>query len=335
MTTLTPIRLDRNEGAPPDEALLAAVVRGGAARVREYPDEAPLEALLAGQFNADPAGVVVTTGADGALERACRIRLAPGTELLLTDPTFEMFPLFAAMTGATPVSVPWLEGRFPLEEFRARIRPATRVIALVSPNNPTGLVMTIEDVAAVAEAAPPGALVIFDHVYADYAREDLTAAVRKLRNTVVVRTFSKAWGLAGCRVGYALTEPAIAREMREAGPPYAVAGLSLALAMAAIERGTEPITRHLRRIAEEREDLRGRLQLWGAECAPSQGNFLFPSFGGRVEAVRESLAQDGILVRRFPNNPLIADALRISLPGDPIIYDRLLRALARALGGAS
>ena len=334
MTTLTPIRLDRNEGAPPDEELLAAVARGGAARVREYPDEAPLEALLARLFKVDPAGVVVTTGADGALERACRIRLGPDSELLLTDPTFEMFPLFAAMTRATPVSVPWRSGRFPLEEFLARIGSATRVIALVSPNNPTGLVMTIEDVEAIAAAAPPGALVIFDHVYADYAEQDLTAAVRRLGNTVVVRTFSKAWGLAGCRVGYALTEPAIAREMREAGPPYAVAGLSLALAVAALERGTEPLTRHLRRIAEERDDLRGRLLLWGAGCAPSQGNFLFPSFGERVEAVRESLARDGILVRRFPRNPLIADALRISLPGDPAIYDKLLRALARALGGA-
>lgn len=331
MTTLTPIRLDRNEGAWPDPALIASAFDDSVRLVREYPDATPLEALLARRLNLDPEGVVVTTGADGALERACRLRLGPGTELLLTDPTFEMFPLFAAMTGATPVGVRWL-ARFPTEQLIARIGPATAVIALVSPNNPTGLVLAQKDLDAVAAAAPD-ALVIFDHVYAEYAKDDLTHAAMRFPNVIVVRTFSKAWGLAGCRVGYALTTPSLARDLRKAGPPYAVAGPSLALATAALERGDQELNRHVNRILEEREDLRDRLLAWGADCPPSQGNFLFPSFGARVESVRDSLAQSGMLVRRFPENPLIADALRISLPGAPEVYDRLVRALARALGG--
>ena len=329
MTTLAPIRLDRNEGARPDASLIAGLI-GSQALFREYPDEKPLEAALAARFFVDPERVVVTNGADGALERACRIRLQPGVELLMTDPTFEMFPLFAGMTGAIPVTVPWL-GKFPRERFITGISDNTGVIALVSPNNPTGQVMTIDDVGAIAAAAP-SALVILDHVYGDYADEDLTLAALEFPNVVVVRTFSKAWGLAGCRVGYAIARPAVAFRMREAGPRYSVAGPSLALAMAALERGDETVKAHVARIREEREDLTGRLQVWGVDCPPSQGNFVFPSFGERVAAVRDSLAQDGFIVRRF-ENPLISSSLRISLPGDVAIYDRLVRALARALGG--
>jgi histidinol-phosphate aminotransferase len=330
MTALAPIRLDRNEGARPDASLIAGLL-GNQTLFREYPDEKPLEAALAARFFVDAERVVVTNGADGALERACRVRLGPGIELLMTNPTFEMFPLFAGMTGAVPVSVPWL-GRFPREQLLAGITDATGVIALVSPNNPTGEVITLDDLAAVAAAAP-SALVIFDHVYGDYADEDLTQAALEFPNVVVVRTFSKAWGLAGCRVGYAIARPAVAYRMREAGPPYSVAGPSLALALAALERGDETVRAHVALVREEREDLAGRLRAWGSSAPASQGNFVFPDFGDRVGTVRDSLAEDGFVVRRF-ENPLISGSLRISLPGDPAVYDQLVRALARALGGA-
>ena len=331
MTTIAPIRLDRNEGARPDAALIASVLERSSL-FREYPDEVPLEAALARRWQVDPGCVVVTNGADGALERACRVRLGPGVELLMTNPTFEMFPLFATMTGATSVTVPWL-GRFPRDEMIAGISDNTGVIALVSPNNPTGAVISPADLAAISAAAP-SALVIFDHVYADYADEDITRAALERPNVVVVRTFSKAWGLAGCRVGYAIARPPVAFRMREAGPPYSVAGPSLALAGAALERGDDTVKAHVAMVREEREDLQGRLLAWGIESPPSQGNFVFPSFGGRVQSVRDSLAEDGFLVRRFPDNPLISGSLRISLPADAGIYDRLVRALARALGGA-
>lgn len=332
MTTLTPVRLDRNEGAQPDAGLISRVL-DDLRLFREYPDAAALEAALAERHGIDPAGVVVTPGADGALERACRLRLRPGVELLLTDPTFEMFPLFAGMTGATAVSVPWLD-RFPTRDLVARIGRATGVVALVSPNNPTGLVIGREDLEAVARAAPD-AIVIFDHVYADYAEEDLTAVAFRFPNVVVTRTFSKAWGLAGCRVGYALATPAIAARMRLAGPPYAVAGPSLAVAEATLAAGDGALRAHVARVREERAALRDLLLRAGIACPPSQANFLFPRFGPRVDAVRDSLARAGFVVRRFPDNPRIADALRISLPGDVAIYDRLVLALAKAIGGAS
>jgi len=332
MTTLAPIRLDRNEGARPDGALISRTFESRTDLFREYPDARPLEEALAAKYFVDPDRVVVTNGADGALERACRVGLRPGVDLLMTNPTFEMFPLFAAMTGATPVTVPWL-GRFPREEFIAGITPVTGVIALVSPNNPTGQSLALDDLAAVAAAAP-SALVIFDHVYADYATEDLTLAALEFPNVVVVKTFSKAWGLAGCRVGYAITRPAVAYRLREAGPPYSVAAPSLALALAALQRGDAALPRHVARVLEEREDLRGRMIAWGVDCPVSEGNFLFPAFGDRADAVFESLKADGILVRRFPGNPAIASSLRISLPGDPAVYDLLLQGLARALDGA-
>jgi histidinol-phosphate aminotransferase len=324
------VHLDTNEGARPDPALLRRLADADVQVIRGYPSTASLEQRLAERLGVPASRVVVANGADAILDRVCRAWLAPERELLVAEPTFEMFYRFAERAGATLVAVPWAD-RFPTEELLARITPATGVVAVVSPNNPSGLTCTATDLRRIADAAPQ-AIVLLDHVYVEYADEDLTPLALTLPNVVVVRTFSKAWGLAGCRVGYAVAGPEVASVIRAAGDPFPVSGPSLFLAEAALTSGTSTLEQHVARVRSERADLLQRVEAWGCPCASSQGNFLFPRVGPEAAAIRSALAADGLLVRHFADRPALADFLRITLPGDDALYQRLVMALARLLG---
>jgi histidinol-phosphate aminotransferase len=325
------LRLDGNEGSRPDPELLRDLAGQPADLLRDYPDLTALVERIAQRHAIEPARVVVTDGADGAMDRLFRAFLAPGRELLVPVPTFEMIHRFAAGCGAEVVQLPWVAG-FPLAAITDRIGPRTALVAVVSPNNPTGAVVSAAELAELAgRAAAASALLMLDHVYAEYADHDLTAEALAHPNVVVLRTFSKAWGLAGCRVGYALAAPEVAATLRNAGNPYPVAAPSARIARRRLDGGGEAMARHVARVRRERRQLSDWLADRGVEVPPSQGNFVLADFGRRAGFVRRGLAALGVLVRAFPHRPEIADALRISLPGQAEGFDRLLRALATVL----
>lgn len=303
------LRLDGNEGAGPEE-------------LRRYPDPRPLEEFLAQRLGVDPQQVLVTAGGDEALDRVCRAYLAPGRELIQPAPTFEMIARYARLAGAEVVSVPWPRGEFPTGEVVARIGERTRVICVVSPNNPTGAVARPEDLQRLAAAAPQ-ALLLADLAYTEFADLDLTAAALGLPNAVVVRSFSKAWGMAGLRVGYAAGPAEIIDCLRAAGGPYSVSRPSLARVAERLEIGVE---RFVDTVRQEREDLFELLKSLGAEPLPSQANFVLCRFED-ADWAYAGLAALGILVRRFPNRPELEGCLRITCPGGPEAFTRLERAL--------
>src|SRR5205085_2035653 len=142
-------------------------------------------------------------------------------------------------------------------------------------------------------AAAPNALLVIDRVYVEYADEDLTPGLLDLANVLVLRTFSKAWGLAGCRVGYAAVSPDVIGVLRAAGGPYSVAAPSIALALAQLERGVEPLRAHVARIRVERGLLATRLAARGLAPRPSQANFVLVECGARAQAIRTALAGRG------------------------------------------
>jgi histidinol-phosphate aminotransferase len=324
------LKLDGNEGARPGAGLFEALTRAGPELLRRYPEVAALEAALARRFGVASERVVLTAGADEAIDRCCRAFLEPGRSLLLPQPSFEMIDRYAALAGGEPVRIPWRQDRFPTEEFLARIDARTAVIAIVSPNNPTGGVATLEDVERIARAAPE-ALVLLDHAYVEYADEDLTIAAARFDNVVVTRTFSKARGLAGCRVGYALAGPYVAAVLRCAGGPYPVASPSVALAALQLETGGAALAAHLARVREERAILTARLASLGLAPRASQANFVFVECGMRAARVYAGLAEHGVLVRSFPDRPGLEGALRITLPGDPEDFALLLSVLGAVM----
>ena len=327
------LKLDGNEGNPPPRKLLEDLAVADLSRLRDYPDARPLESEIAERLGVDPARVIVTAGADDALDRVFRAYLRPGRRLILPVPAFEMMYRFAAVVGGEILPVPWTD-TFPTDEVITALDDSVSLVAMISPNNPTGRTATASDLERVAEAASKvdsgaafGAMVLLDHAYVEYSEQDLTAVADRLDNVVTVRTFSKAWGLAGCRVGYAVASPEVATVLRNVGNPFPVAGLSLAAVRAQTTMGETALTEHVERIRAGRAQLTERLARRGIEASPSQGNFVLADFGARSDFVFRGLAALGVRVRRFPHRPEIAEALRITVPDEADDLNKLLEAL--------
>lgn len=323
------LRLDGNEGLAPRAELWQTVVPALPEVLRQYPSAAALEATLAQRFGLAPGQVLVTAGADDALYRTCLATLGPGRKMILPVPTFEMLPRYGRLAEADVVTVPWPTGAYPLDAVCEHIDPRTALIVVVSPNNPTGAVATSGDLRRLADAAPQAVLLV-DQAYGEFADEDLTPAALALPNAIVTRTFSKAWGLAGLRVGYALGPTELIGWLRVTGNPYAVAGPSLALAAAWLERGEEYMQVFVNEIRRRRAGLLSELKRLGAAPLPSQANFVLARFDDAA-TVCAALAGLGIAVRAFPDRPELRDCLRITCPAESAAFERLIRALQSVL----
>lgn len=327
------MRLHASEGPPPPPALLDAMFARARGVVNHYPDPAPLQALLAGRLGVDPERLFVTAGADEAIDRICRAYLEPGRNLVLADPGFEMIGKCGAMTGASLEPYRWMEGPFPLEEIRGKIDACTGVIAVITPHNPTGLAIGEAELRAVAEASR-GKLLLVDLAYADFADVDLTGVALEYEHAVAVRTLSKAWGLAGLRIGYACGHPEVISRLRAAGGPYAMSTASLWIAEQWLRAGGPFKRAYVAAVKQRRARIADLLREAGARVWPSQANFVFARIEG-AGALREALATRGIVVRGFPGHPLLGDCLRIGCPQDEEAMRRFCRVLEEILGGTS
>lgn len=316
--------LDANEGPAAAPALLDRLQAVDGESLRRYPNARSLEAVIAERLGVEPARVVVTAGGDDAIDRVCRVSLEPERSLIVHTPTFEMITRGARLAGGTVRSVPWMGGLFPIDSIEAVIAPDTGLVAIVSPNNPTGGVIEIEDMERICRAARAvGAVLLVDLAYIDYADEDPTQRLLEFDNVVVVRTFSKAFGLAGLRVGYAIASERVAGWLRSVGGPYPVSVPGLAIAGLAWEAGVDAA--YLDRVRHERHRLRSWLRERGIEVLDSQSNFVL----SRVDAV--ALAERGVVVRAFVGE--VAGWSRITLPGDDAAFLRLMDALEEVCDG--
>ncbi len=221
--------LDGNEGQAPHAELLDALSTLTPEDLRRYPNTGELTRLLALHHRVRPEEVLVTAGADDAIDRVCRAMLGPGRSLVIPSPTFEMIPRYAALAGAEVRRIPGGGFAFDRQAILDAVDDTTSLIVLISPNNPTGLTIDRDDVEAILEACPD-ALLLLDHAYVEFGGDDLTSDAPDHPNLVVTRTFSKARGLAGLRVGYAVACPEVIRWLKSAGNPYPVSRPALALA---------------------------------------------------------------------------------------------------------
>jgi histidinol-phosphate aminotransferase len=322
------LRLDGNEGRPPSASLLARLAERSTEILRRYPSARPLEERIARRFSVPVTSVLVTAGADDGLDRACRAMLGPGREIVLPVPTFEMIDRYARAAGGHVRTVPWAGGPYPVDEVLRAVGDKTAVIAIVSPNNPTGAVATAADLERVSRGAPHS-LIIFDNAYAEFADEDLTALALSLPNVAVFRTLSKAWGLAGMRVGYVLGPPAILGWLRRSGQPYAVSAPSLALAEMRLDDDGAEVDALVARVREERRELSRELADLGHAPLPSQANFVLCAPRDPLW-MRDALAGLGVGVRAWPGHAELGRYVRITCPGDRGELERLLRALRTA-----
>lgn len=320
--------LDSNEGRPPTECVSAALRALPAEALSRYRRPAALEAELALRLGLAPQQVLVTCGGDGGIDQLCRTFLGPGRELLVTSPTFEMIPYFATLAGGRVRTLPWEEGPYPLAAVTAALGPQTGVLAVVSPNNPTGLVISPDDLKSLSTAAAH-CVILLDAAYGPFADESLTAAALALPNVVLLHTFSKAYGMAGLRVGYLAGPVELMRPLRAAGGPYPVSVLSLVAAETWLREGATEVADYIATVRAERHRLHAILDELGLAPLPSQANFVTARPADPLR-VRDGMAGFGVAVRALPRAGG-GGWLRISCPGNPQDFARVCHAL-RTLG---
>ena len=321
-----------NEGLPPPPGVWDSLNGTDPEVVRRYPKVGRLQAKLSARHSAAEEQVLVCAGADDALDRACRALLGPGRRVVLPLPTFEMLHVYAKLTGAGIDTVPWPSGGFPTDEVIAALTDDTVMVAMVSPNNPTGAVASADDLRAIAAQVP---LVLLDHAYVEFADDDLTGLALELGNVLVFRTLSKAWGLAGLRTGYVVGPAPVVEWLGRVGLPYPVAGPSVALAEARLDAADGEVTSFIAAVKRRRRALEERLAPV-AEVPMSQANFVFARFSepSGAHALRDALAYQGIAIRGWPGRPDLEACLRITVPCSEADHERLMSALDRILEAA-
>jgi len=327
-------------GAPP--AALRAVADAATEAVSRYPSarsESLAPALLRYLDLQDVEGVRVVTGcgSDDVLDATMRAFGSPGERIAFSTPTFSMIPLFARLNGLVPVAVPFT-GDFDLD-VEQLVAANAKITYLCSPNNPTGTALSRERVEFVASHA--SGLVVLDEAYAEFAPETFVDLVRRQERLFVVRTFSKAFGLAGLRVGYGVGNGDVVGFVERARGPYKVSVPAERAANAALVDADDAlgwVRMHAQRAVEIRERVRVALDQLGLPPLPSAANFLcIPT--RHATRLAAQLRERGVLVRCFtglPGEPrILADAngsaLRVAVgPWDAM--ERFLDTLAEVLG---
>ena len=293
-----------------------------------YPKAAELEAALAERLDVPKDRVLVTAGADEALDRICRAYLSSARVAVTTSPTFEMIKHYARLAGSALREVPWYDEELELTALLDATQGVRGIAAVATPNNPTGVAV---DPALLVELAKhrQEVLVVADLAYIEFAAADPTKELAKLENVVMTRTFSKAWGIPGARVGYAVGPAGVIAAMRVAGGPYSVARPSLALALERLRGGEAEMRAYDAKARDEVKRMSLFLAKHGISVPMSQANFVLLT-GSKVPRLAELLAKRGIGLRAFPNDPRLADARRMVMPVDDTTYRRLEGALGEA-----
>jgi histidinol-phosphate aminotransferase len=297
--------------------------------VRSYPRTGEVELELAARWNLQPDQLLLTGGADDALARAISLVAAPGREVVIPTPTFEMIERFIRLMGAGQRSVPWWGGGLPVDELLSSLTERTVAAVLVSPNNPTGLAASGEEIERLLSGLG-NRLLIVDQAYCEFADEDPTALLAGRPNVILTRTLSKAFGLAGLRIGVAIASADLVALLRAVGQPYPVAGPSLAIARQVLTDQGSWQDSYLTQIREHRGRLVEILEDLGQRPLPSQANFVLCELD-EPDWVSDGLAGLGVAVRRFPHREDLVRSLRITVPGTKSDMERLDRSLRTVL----
>ncbi len=332
----TGLRLDFNENTVGCSPRVLARLRSiGFEQLAGYPEREPVEAVVAGFLGTKPEELLLTNGVDEAIHLVCESYLEPEDEALLVVPTFSMYEIFAAATAARITKIPAGHNfTFPTTEIVRSITPATRLIAIANPNNPTGSVARTDDLLRIAEAAPNAALLV-DEAYFEFHGETVLGRWRDRPNIFVARTFSKAYGLAGLRAGLLMGNAEQMSAVRKVASPYNVNSVALACLPEALADATY-VRQYVAHVCEGRARLQSELQSLGIPFWPSQANFVLLHMGARNAAFIAGMRERGILVRDRSRDPGCHGCVRITL-GSPDQTERLLwavRATLQELGAA-
>jgi histidinol-phosphate aminotransferase len=335
--TADAIKLASNESPFPPHAAVIEAIAAAAAGTNRYPDPSArlLRRRLAERFDTDPARIAVSNGSCEILLAAALALCEEGDEILYAWPSFSMYPHLPALSGAREIQVPLTDGYVhDLEAMLGEVTAATQLLVICNPNNPTGTYLPVDRIGAFVERVPDRVTVIVDEAYIEFQASDDPDATLDLLpshpNLVLLRTFSKCYGLAGLRVGYALGTPQFRAAVDAVRQPFSVNHIAQAAAAEAILHQDDVADRVEKNLVE-RLFVEEEVRALGLDAADSEANFSWLALGDRDEAeVIESLARAGVAVR--PGTALGGPGhLRVTYGTRPE-NERFVTALGETLG---
>jgi histidinol-phosphate aminotransferase len=327
------IRLFANESPYAPIPSVTAAISEAASAINRYPTPLLRSAAafaIADRHDIDYRRISLGAGSMSLVHGLVHLVTEKGDEALQASPCYRAFADAVAVAGAELVSVGLNEHRHDLDAIAAAITPRTRVIYLNNPNNPTGAVIRRRELEAFMDRVPAEVLLILDEVYIDFAGDPDVASGIELAagrdNVAVVRSFSKAYGLAGLRVGYSATNPEIAEILNRVLVPFSVSGIALAAAGAALRDGAAgEVKDRISRTVSERARVASELERLGLTVTPSGANFLYMPLGERASLLVETAAARGIEILLFPG------AARVTI-GAPAENDAFLDVASQFAG---
>jgi histidinol-phosphate aminotransferase len=302
---LQTFKLSSNENPyPPLPGVLEAVLASAAAMNR-YPDmgAARLYAAVARRLDVPDSDLALGTGSVAVLYHLLQAVCADGDEVVLAWRSFEAYPIAVQLTGACGVTVPLAPGaRHDLGAMAEAVTERTKAVLVCTPNNPTGPAVHRAELEEFLQRVPPHVLVVVDEAYLEFVDDpDVADGIdlyRSRANVVVLRTFSKAYGLAGLRVGYAVAPTAIAAAIRKTALPFGVSQVAQDAAVASLE-AEDALMQRVQHLRTERERVRSALVRAGWEVPQAQGNFVWLPLGERTTAFAAAAAEAGVMIRPF------------------------------------
>lgn len=331
------LKLASNENPLGSSPKAIAALRGALGDLAWYPDGSghDLKRAISARVGVRPENIVLGNGSNDVLELAARAFLTPADSAVYSRHAFMVYALAVQAIGATHIEVPARAYGHDLEAMAAAIRPDTRIVFLANPNNPTGTFLAWDAVRAFLERLPGHVLAVMDEAYGEYLPPERQSPspgwIERLPNLVVTRTLSKAYGLAGLRVGYALAHPEVAELMNRVRQPFNVNHLAMVAACAALD--DEDFIEESRRVnAAGLAQLEAGFARLGLDCIPSAGNFIAVRVGDAAR-IYEALLRQGVIVRPIAGYGL-PEHLRVTV-GTQAQNERFLASLAAAVQGGA
>jgi histidinol-phosphate aminotransferase len=307
------MRLDFNENtiacSPKVKEVLGRISAGDLTR---YPEREPVERLVAQHLGVAPEQVVLTNGVDEAIHVLFETFLDAGDELLLPVPTYTMYEVYASVTDARAVAVQADNDlQFPFDRLVAAITPSTKIVAVANPNSPSGSITTRAQIIEIAHRAPE-AVVLVDEAYFHFYGESVIDLIGTVSNLVVARTFSKAYGLAGLRLGVLVGPVELMRWIRRVLSPYSVNSLALACLPAALE-DTAYLDWYVGEVLAARAEFEAALDLAAVRRWPSHANFVLVEIGAQHREFVRMMSAGSVLVRDRSSDPGCDGCVRITI----------------------
>ncbi len=327
------IKLASNENPYPPVPAVVEAIAAAAGDVNRYGDHraADLRAAIAGWLDVDVDRVAAGCGSVGLLQQLLLAYVDPGDEVVYPWPSFEAYPIDVQLTGGVEVTVPLVDHTFDLEAVAAAVTDRTKLVLLANPNNPTGTAVHVDQLRRLVEQVPDDVLVVVDEAYREFVTADLGDPITDLQpghpNVVVLRTFSKAFGLAALRTGYAVADPEVVVELDKVLIAFAVNHLAQVASLAAIAARDE-VQAVVDRITAERDRVVASLRADGWDLPDAHANFVYLPLGSRTDVVFPEMEKRGVVVRPFPGV-----GMRVTI-GTPAQNDRFLATLAEVAAGS-